>query len=230
MDVKNMINGFRKTMEERDMREYGRILTDDERDEINKKKEKEWEDEKKSIERKEIIERWYFEFVPRRYNESCFENFIIQNDMQRRLIDYLKKDKSVVVYGSNGTGKTHLAFAAGLYHSTQGQSCAYILAFDFFNEIKKAFTKGDPEAVIRKYAGYEYLIIDEVDKTHGTQNEFVYLYSLINKRYNSMKPTVMITNAKKEQLSETIGISTLDRIAGDGVIVEMVGENYRLKL
>ena len=76
----------------------------------------------------------------------------------------------------------------------------------------------------------EYLVIDEIDKTQGTQMEFAYLYSLINKRYNEMKSTVLITNAKPDEFAAIIGQSALDRVASEGKIIDLTGDNYRQKL
>ena len=74
-----------------------------------------------------------------------------------------------------------------------------------------------------------YLVIDEVDKAFGSQTEFVYLYSLINERYNRMLPTVLITNADEVELVSVIGSSTLSRVAGDGAIIELKGQDWRQK-
>jgi len=73
----------------------------------------------------------------------------------------------------------------------------------------------------------EYLVIDEIDKTQGTPMEYAYLYSLINKRYNEMRSTILITNAKPDEFAAIIGQSALDRVASEGKVIDLTGENYR---
>jgi len=66
-----------------------------------------------------------------------------------------------------------------------------------------------------------------VDKGFGSQTEFVYLYQLVNERYNRMLPTVLVTNAREDELASVIGASTLSRVAGEGAIINLSGPDYR---
>ena len=126
-------------------------------------------------------------------------------------------------------GKTHLAFAAIRHQITLDISSLYVLAFDFFTQVKRSFRDDTTEAIMDRYAKVGYLVIDEVDKAFGSQTEFVYLYSLVNERYNRMLPTVLITNADEADLVTVIGSSTLSRVAGDGAIIELKGQDWRQK-
>lgn len=220
------IEQYRKERDAREMKQYGRILTDDERDSII---EKEKLQRKKDIEN-EKIRKIYSEFireVPPRFKDATFSSFKCSSDKQRKTVEYLKTGGSAVIYGSNGVGKTHLAYATCEYQARQGKVARYILAFDFFNEVRKSFSNGSTDKVVGKYRGYDLLVIDEIDKTQGTPTEFVYLYSLINERYNYMKPTILITNATPSEFGAIIGESALDRVASDGKVIDLTGENYR---
>ena len=222
------IEQYRKERDAREMKQYGRVLTDDERDEIIKKEELQRKKDKEN----EKIRTIYNEFtrqVPPRFKDATFSSFQCSSDKQRKTVEYLKTGGSAVIYGSNGVGKTHLAYAACEYQARKGKIAKYILAFDFFNEIRKSFSDGSADKVVGKYAGYDLLVIDEIDKTQGTPTEFVYMYSLINKRYNYMKPTILITNARPEEFSAIIGQSALDRVASDGKVIDLTGDNYRQK-
>jgi len=231
-DIKSIFEAMRRDIiesrDKREIEEYGRILQDDERDEIIKKEELQ---RKKDIEN-EKIKTLYNEFarqVPPRFRESSFENFECANAKQKAVVEYLKTGKSAVIYGSNGTGKTHLAFATCRNQVKQGVNAGYVLAFDFFNKIRKSFSDGTTENIMDKYSNYQLLVIDEIDKTQGTPTEFMYLYSLINERYNYMRSTILITNAKPDEFAAIIGQSALDRVASEGKIIDLTGDNYRQK-
>jgi DNA replication protein DnaC len=161
--------------------------------------------------------------IPKRYKDSTFDNFQ-GND---KLVEYMKTGKSAIICGSNGTGKTHIAFASLRYQIEQGRDAHYILAADYFDQIKTSFADGSSASILRRYANYDYLIIDEMDKAYGTQTEFVYLYRMINERYNEMLHTVVITNANMQNAISVIGASVFDRIAGDGKVIELTGESRR---
>ena len=229
-DIKtNLDNIKRRIIENREkmeMEKYGRILTDDERDAIIEKEELQ---RKIDIEN-EKIRTIYSEFireVPPRFKDATFSSFQCSSDKQRKTVEYLKTGGSAVIYGSNGVGKTHLAYATCEYQARQGKVAGYILAFDFFNKIRKSFSDGTTEDVMNRYSNYQLLVIDEIDKTQGTQTEFMYLYSLINERYNYMRSTILITNAKPDEFAAIIGESALDRVASEGKVIDLTGENYR---
>jgi DNA replication protein DnaC len=220
------IEQYRKERDAREMKQYGRILTDDERDSIIEKEELQ---RKKDIEN-EKIRTIYSEFireVPPRFKDATFSSFQCSSDKQRKTVEYLKTGGSAVIYGSNGVGKTHLAYATCEYQARQGKVAGYVLAFDFFNKIRKSFSDGTTEDVMNRYSNYQLLVIDEIDKTQGTQTEFMYLYSLINERYNYMRSTILITNAKPDEFAAIIGQSSLDRVASEGKVIDLTGENYR---
>lgn len=230
------IEQYKKERDAREMEQYGRLLTDEERAEKEKEQEKIMEAQKLEEKKERIrVEKQmklgdFSRSVPLRYKNATFDNFVCSTNRQKAIVEYLKQGKSAILYGSNGTGKTHLAYAYCFHQYYQGFFPIYILAFDFFNEIRRSFNDGKSENVVRKYAMYDFLVIDEIDKTHGSQMEFTYLYSLINKRYNDMLPTVLITNAKPDEFATIVGTSVLDRIGSDGKIIELSGENYRQKL
>lgn len=220
----------RRFTEARDTREieiYGRVLTPEER--IAKEEAEDREAERiKEESRRARIEARLKEF-PRRYADKTFANFKASTPSQRQIVKHLKDGGSAVIYGGNGTGKTHLAFAAVRNQIESGKDSKYVLAYDFFTDIKNSFSDSSTEAVMRRYEGCDYLVIDEVDKSFGTVTEFVYLYTLVNRRYNNLRPTVLITNASEKDLVTVIGASTISRIGGDGAVIELVGEDYRLK-
>lgn len=220
------IEQYKKERDAREMEQYGRILDDNERDSIIEKEELQ---RKKDIEN-EKIRKIYSEFireVPPRFKDATFSSFQCSSDKQRKTVEYLKTGGSAVIYGSNGVGKTHLAYATCEYQARQGKVAGYVLAFDFFNKIRKSFSDGTTEDVMNRYSNYQLLVIDEIDKTQGTQTEFMYLYSLINERYNYMRSTILITNAKPDEFAAIIGQSALDRVASEGKVIDLTGENYR---
>jgi DNA replication protein DnaC len=211
-----------KAVADREIEKYGRVLGDEERDVIVAK---EMEEETRRAEegRRQGKVLAFLETVPPRYKDSTFDNFEGYEDK----IAFLKQGKSALIFGGNGTGKTHLGFASCRYFAEQGKDVRFVLAYKFFEDIKESFGKGNTKQVLARYSGYDYLVIDEIDKAYGSQTEFVHLYYLVNERYNFMRSTVLITNAT--DLVEQVGTSVLDRIASDGAIIEMKGENYRQK-
>lgn len=226
--LKAQFEQLKKNMESREVEKFGRVLSEEERDEVYKKEEAEREQKRREEERKKWVKDNVSTFernTPPRYKNSTFENF----EGFPEVVEFLKTGKSAVLYGGNGTGKTHLGYACCRHFAKQGLTVRYVLAYQFFEVIKNSFAESETKWVLNDFASYDYLVIDEVDKAYGSQLEFIHLYHLVNERYNHVRPTVLITNAKEGDLIKQIGSSALDRIASEGAIIEMKGENYRQK-
>jgi len=199
-----------------------------------KEAEKEASKQKALAETKAAYMQKQLDRIPSRFKNSTFDNYDLEADervkaKQEFLINHLRSGRSVVMYGNNGTGKTHLAFSAIKEQIALGKSCAYILAPELFDEIRSSFGDNRIKGIIERYASYDYLVVDEVDKTYGSPTEFINLYRIINRRYEDMKPTVLITNGKKENIIEIIGRSSYERVVEDGTAVEMDWESHRRK-
>jgi len=172
---------------------------------------------------------------PERYKDVTFESYrfygtVEQQDRQRKLIDHLRRGKSVVMYGNNGTGKTMLAFCAIREQILLGNEAVYASMADIVDEVKQGFSDNIASSrIVDKYIGYDYLVIDEMDKAYGTPTEFLSIFKIINGRYVTRRPTVLISNASDSEVIDIIGKSSFERVVEDGAKVNMNWESYRLR-
>jgi DNA replication protein DnaC len=73
------------------------------------------------------------------------------------------------------------------------------------------------------------LALDDVDKVHsrsGWHREV--LYTIVNRRYELLLPTVVTTNLGRVALGEAIGQATVSRLLEDGLFIAMRQGDYRL--
>jgi len=136
--------------------------------------------------------------------------------------------RTLAFIGGAGTGKTHLACAivreyGGLYRT----------APDLVEELRRAksFTAADTEAaIVQNYGHARLLVVDEIGRGINAADEKYMLYQIINARYNTRRPTVLISNFKKAEFLQYIGIAAADRLVESGEIRELTGESYRKEL
>lgn len=175
---------------------------------------------------------------PKRYADATFENYMLYSDervaaRQRHVISCLRSGNSLVMYGKNGTGKTRLAYSFLRERILAGKRCKYILAPALFDEIKNTYDKESYDtsmSLIDRYARYDHLVIDELDKTFGTKAEFIGLYRIINARYDDLKPTVIMTNADEDTVIDIVGRSCYERlIEYPGTAVLMDWKSFRAR-
>ena len=70
--------------------------------------------------------------------------------------------------------------------------------------------------MIRYFTKPDLLIIDEVGVQFGSPAEMTILHEVINARYESVLPTILISNLPPEQLKEFISDRIFDRVTDGG--------------
>ncbi|MBO4728153.1 MAG: ATP-binding protein [Spirochaetaceae bacterium] len=180
------------------------------------------------------IERYKRSGVPERYWTESLDTYQVTNKMQetaaRAIGEFLREIKcgafrTLVLIGSAGTGKTHLA--CGAVREYGGK---FANAPDIVEEIRRAksFSADQTEKqIIDSYSHKSLLVIDEIGRGIAATDEKYMLYQIINARYNTRKPTVLISNFTKADFLKYIGVAAADRLVESGDIVEMNGESYR---
>lgn len=180
------------------------------------------------------IERYKKSGVPERYWTESLDTYQVTNKMQetaaRAIGEFLREIKcgafrTLVLIGTAGTGKTHLA--CGAIREYGGK---FANAPDIIEEIRRAksFSADQTEKqIIDHYSHVKLLVVDEIGRGIAATDEKYILYQIINARYNTRKPTVLISNFTKADFLKYIGVAAADRLVESGDIVEMNGESFR---
>ncbi len=136
----------------------------------------------------------------------------------------------IALIGEYGSGKTQLAVEAMRNTAFSFRSCLYCTAVEFLLRVKatyKDFSQESELEVLMDHAKPRLLVIDEVGKRAETEWENRLLYELINRRYNDMKDTILITNQEGQRLEESIGKALVSRMNETGGIIECNWPTFR---
>ncbi|WP_374745772.1 ATP-binding protein [Klebsiella variicola subsp. variicola] len=169
--------------------------------------------------------------ITRRFGDCEFDNYLeINQEASRNLAAckryannwpaVLEAGKSLVLTGSCGTGKNHLAVS--LAKNIIRNHLASVELTDVMRltrAVKSTWRHNadtTEESVLDHYASLDLLIIDEVGVQFGSPTEMTILHEIINARYESVLPTILISNLPREQLKEFISDRIFDRVTDGG--------------
>ncbi len=148
-------------------------------------------------------------------------------------LGFMTQSENIVFIGSPGVGKTHLATALGVAACRQGKRTLFINCHELLLRLRTAYDKGTLERVLRRYARYELLIIDEIGYLPIERQEADLIFQLLNMRYEK-RSTIFTTNIALSGWGELFkspetAAAILDRIVHHAKIYKITGRSYRLK-
>ena len=180
--------------------------------------------------------------IPPRFQNKNLESYETPNTWQVKakttiqnyidnLDENLEKGRNIILIGGVGTGKTHLSIGLLKAVIENGGIGMFITASDLFMNIRDTWTRSSEITTldrVQQFVDLDLLVIDEIGVQRGTDNEREILFSIINSRYNNLKPTVLLSNLSLKEVRAYIGERTFDRLKEDGgQIVVLNGESYR---
>lgn len=138
-------------------------------------------------------------------------------------------ERSLVLRGDVGTGKTYLACALLRQRLERGQTGRFVSVSDLMDEIKARFGDGageQSEAYFDRLAGEPFLVLDDVGAEFDSLWSAQRVAALIDRRYRSEAPTILTTNMTHRELAERYTKRTADRLR-EWVWAELTGPSLR---
>lgn len=147
---------------------------------------------------------------------------------------FIQEHANVILLGTVGLGKTHLATALGYAACQQGINVLFANAIDVVNTLSAAQLKGTLKAELRRYTTPALLILDEVGYLPIDQHGADLLFQVISARYERGSIALTTNKAFKQWPSifngdSTITSAVLDRLLHHGQVVVLEGSSYRMK-
>lgn len=183
-------------------------------------------------------------WLSKRRENMRLGNYQANTDKQRYILDRCRKyvdnfgrvfelGSCLVFVGNPGTGKTHLATGIAYDVMKAGFSVTYQRLYDLMIRIKSTYVKNAPEneaTIIKSLSEYDLLVVDEVGLKGLTETEVALTYQLIDKRYENVKPTLLVSNLSQDDLEKSVGTRTIDRLyENHGVFLVFDWESNRRK-
>lgn len=180
--------------------------------------------------------------IPPRFADETFETFKAATQPAKHNLMICKQyvetwddrknaGEGLVLCGMPGTGKTHLAVSIAREIAVDLQESVFITTAARIIRAFRRTWSGSSEFseldVLAKYCDPDLLIIDEIGVQYGTDSERNILFEVINDRYESLLPTILVSNLPLNELEEMLGERVVDRLLQGGTVLTFNWATYR---
>ena len=187
--------------------------------------------------------------IKKRFQQRTFSNFLCDTPGRKKCYEIAKeyadhfayhkaKGDGLYIEGTNGTGKTHLAAAIALQLINEGVPVICKTSSDLLLDIKRSFDDNsiNEVQVLDVYKKVDLLIIDDLGKEQCSDWSMSTLYSILNDRYEDMKPTIITTNYNTDGLANVLTpkgfdntkiIAIISRLRETSTVMTMAWEDIR---
>ena len=146
---------------------------------------------------------------------------------------YVDRRENLLLFGKTGTGKTHLLSAIAQELVRTGRKVLFWPCSLLVQELLLAKRDLKLSRVLKRFAGFEALVIDDLGYVQQSREEMEVLFTLLAERYE--RGTVMLTSNLPFSKWEAIfkdpmtTAAAIDRLVHHSVILELNIASYRLE-
>lgn len=177
--------------------------------------------------------------LPSRFQKKSFNNFIVTEGNKtayeacKELAEKFEEtEQGVLIYGPNGTGKTHLAAATANAVAEKGYTIAFGNMMSFLSVIKSSysnqsgFTEYD---IVSLISLSDLTVLDDIDMLIDSGFSQMMVYHLVNHAYENEKKMIVTTKMDLTGLFKKLGEATASRLVEMCQLIPIKGQNQRLK-
>ncbi len=147
--------------------------------------------------------------------------------------DFLDRAENLLAFGKNGSGKTHLLAGIAQELVRNGRKVYFSTCSLLVQELLIAKRDLKLSRVLKRLAGFDALMIDDIGYVQQSREEMEVLFTLLAERYE--RGTVMLTSNLAFSKWEAIfkdpmtTAAAIDRLVHHSIILELNIPSYRLE-
>jgi DNA replication protein DnaC len=149
-------------------------------------------------------------------------------------LDFITTGQNVILGGSPGTGKTHIAIGLGIKACQQGYNVMFTTVSRLLTQIRENHSTRTLRALELKFEKYDLVICDEFGYISFDKQGSELLFNHLSLR-TGIKSTIITSNLSFDKWNDIFGkdavltAALLDRLTHKAHLVNMNGPSYRMK-
>ena len=162
----------------------------------------------------------------------------LPKDGQKRLpqlerLEFVGSGRNVIMAGSPGTGKTHIALGLGIKSCMEGFRVLFTTVPRMLTQLRECRSGKTLTRLEHRFKKYDLVICDEFGYISYDKEGAELLFNHLSLRAGN-KSTIITTNLSFDRWPEIFGDPTLtaamvDRLTHRAYLVDMTGPSYRVK-
>lgn len=149
-------------------------------------------------------------------------------------LDFITSGQNVILGGSPGTAKTHIAIGLGIKAVQQGYNVMFTTVSKLLTQIRENHSSRTLRSLELKFEKYDLVICDEFGYISFDKQGSEMLFNHLSLR-TGIKSTIITSNLSFDKWNDIFGKDTvltaalLDRLTHKAHLVNMNGPSYRMK-
>ena len=181
-----------------------------------------------------------------RFKERTFGTFVVETEWQKKAVtvalefvngvmDGSNKGQGILMTGTVGTGKTHIAAAVTNKLLSEFRPVLFRTSVELLDRIKLGWKDNTDTQIITEMCQVPLLVIDDLGKEFSRKNNEGWswvqeqYFRIINARYENYLPIIITTNVEIKELEEMYGSAIVSRLIESCRGVKCDGEDWRMK-
>ena len=146
---------------------------------------------------------------------------------------WIKEGFNVLIFGSSGAGKTHLAAAIGEKIVQNGGKVLFSRTTELVQKLQSAKQSLTLPSALDKLDKYDCLILDDFGYVQRDDCETSVLFELICERYERRSMLITCNQPFSDWehifVNKQMAVAAIDRLVHNAIILEIDAESYRKK-
>lgn len=149
-------------------------------------------------------------------------------------LDFIKEHRNVILGGSPGTGKSHMAIGLGIKACMEGYTVMFTQISKLLTQIRECHSSRTLRILESKFEKYDLVICDELGYISFDKQGAEMLFNHLSLR-SGIKSTIITSNQSFDKWQNIFGkdailtAALLDRLTHKAYLVNMNGKSYRMK-